>query len=320
MYNFYVDPNELDKSFRMLVGTCSEDDWGNREIDGIEFNNDGMSIMVSSVEGLETPPIRNNNNDWSGRDGGYMSSQLYGGRTITISGFYWDVEANCNIEYEQRTSPYSVRERLTNYLQIRHLYPIFIKFINGRVMYTEGYMTDFNMPYEAWNSGEYQITFYCPQYELNEAEIYGDPNSIWRHGLLHKEIPGGHLVPENLPVLFELGQRPVKINYTGLIPSYPTITMKGPATNPTFINIENNAYFRIGTDEEPWSMVAGQTLTINMASRQVLLNGKSNSMFIDPNSSWWFLTPGTNTIYMLTDENSDTDIANIDYTINYQGV
>lgn len=317
---------EEDKEFRILVGTLSYDEhWGDRIVDGIEFGNaSDEQVAISTVSGLETPPIRNNYGDWSGRDGGYMSSQLYSARRITIQGFYWDKNYACDVESEVRGDfPYSVREKLANYLKIRQRYPIFIKFMSGRCMYTSGFMIDFKMDYEFVQNGSYQITFLCPNYELSVADVYGDPDSIWHRAELHKEIFGGHLVPETLPVLFEAGRHPTIIQYDGLIPHYPTITLQGPSTNPTFYNTAVNKYFRLGnpeTPEESFSIVAGQSLTIDMRNRQALVNGKSVSMSIDPNSDWWYLAPGENKIYMLSQNGSDTPIAEIVWSVDYQGV
>lgn len=308
------------KEFRILVGNIDYDLKGEEVVNGIEFGNQGEQIAISTVSGLETPPIRNNTGDWSGRDGGYMSSQLYSARTITIQGFYWDKNYACSVNSIVRKDfPYSVREKLANFIKIRQKYDIFIQFMSGRTMYTWGYMIDFKMDYEFVRSGQYQVTFYCPDYALSIADIYGDPNSIWRRTELHKEIFGGHLVPETLPVLFEEGQHPTEIDYEGLIPCYPIITLKGPSTNPTFLNTATNKYFRMGTEDDPFVMYAGQTLTINMKERQVLLNGKSVSMSIDPNSDWWYLKNGKNKIYMLSNNGEDTPVAELLFTEDFQG-
>lgn len=309
------------KEFRILVGTLEYDQFGKRVINGLEFGNSGEQIAISTVSGLETPPIRNNTGDWSGRDGGFMSSQLYSARTITITGFYWDKYYACGVDTVEREDfPESTRERLANYLKIREMYPIFIKFMSGRVLYTRGYMIDFKMDYEFVRHGQYQITFYCPDYELNLAGLYGDEDSIWNRAILHKEIFGGHLVPEEVPVLFGEGQHPTVIEYNGLIPCWPTIVLKGPSTNPTFLNTATNKYFRLGIpDEDDFTMVAGQTLIVDMKNRQCLLNGKSCSMSIDPNSEWWYLIPGQNKIYMLSHNSSDADTAEISWTTDFQG-
>lgn len=294
--------------FRVLIG---QQDAG--VYSGIEFGNSNQCILLSSVAGMETPPIRNNYGDWSGRDGGYMSSQLYGGRILTISGFYWDDFATC-VTLPDEAPVYSIREKMVNSLVIRKLYPIFIRFLNTKTYFTQGYLTDFQMTYDNYKVGEYQVTFFCPDYALAVADTYGDPNSIYRYALLNKEVNGGHLVPETLPVLFKQGKFTTQIDYRGLIPCYPKIYLQGPATNPLFINQTTNQMFRVNM-----TVPGNSTLVIDMEDRQVTMNGKSVSYHIDENSEWWSLNPGTNKIYYITDEETDTQSAKLEYRDLLQG-
>ena len=306
----------ISSEFKILAGSL-ESDGG--VYTGIEFGNSQGRIMITNVSGMEIAPIRNNNGDWSGRDGGYMSSQLYSGRELTISGFYWDDDASCAI-YKNGDYAVSVRERLANAFAIRKLYPIFISFVNGKSYYTEGYLTDFNMDYNHFKTGNYQVTFFCPDYALAIADRYGDPSSIWRHSPLMKEEPGGHLVPELLPVLFESGSHAAIINYKGMIPGWPTITVRGPVTNPVFYNQATNQQFIMGTDEEPFTLVAGQTMEIDMENRQVTVGGKSRSMWINELSEWINLIPGKNRIYFTSFSEEDNAIASITWRDLVQGV
>ena len=248
-----------------------------------------------------------------------MSSQLYSGRIITITGFYWDNEAACAV-YKGGEYGYSVSERLANAFAIRKLYPIFISFINGKTYYTEGYLTDFQMDYDNYKTGNYQVTFYCPDYALCIADIYGDPSSIWRNSNLMKEMLGGHLVPEDLPVLFESGSHATSINYKGLIPGHPLITLRGPVTNPVFYNQATKQQFIMGTDDDPFILSSSQTLLIDMDSRQVTVGGKSRSMYINEESEWIELIPGKNKIYYSSFSESDNAVANIRWRDLLQGV
>ena len=305
----------ISAEFKILAGTLEHE---NGVYNGVEFGNSNGRVMVTSVTGMEIPPIRNNNGDWSGRDGGYMSSQLYSGRILTISGFYWDDEASCAM-YKQGIYGTTVREKLANAFTIRKLYPIFISFTNGRNFYTEGYLTDFKMDYVNYKTGNYQATFYCPDYALCIADIYGDPSSIWRYSDLTKEEPGGHLVPEDLPVLFESGSHAAVIDYKGLIPGWPTVTIRGPVTNPVVYNQATGQQFIMGTEDDPFVLAQGQTMTIDMENRQVTVGGKSRSMYINELSEWINLIPGKNRIYYTTFHESDNGKASITWRDLVQG-
>lgn len=295
--------------FRILVGQQETGLYS-----GIEFGNSNQCILLSSVRGMEIPPIRNNYGDWSGRDGGYMSSQLYGGRIITISGFYWDDYATC-VFTPNEAPVYSIREKMVNSLVIRKKYPIFIRFLNTKTYYTEGFLTDFQMDYDNYKVGEYQVTLFCPDYALAVADTYGDPNSIYRYAVLNKEVNGGHLVPKPVPVLFKEGKFTTQVQYFGLIPCYPKITLQGPVTNPTFINQTTNQQFKINRE-----ISENAVLVIDMDKRQVTINGKSASYFIDESSEWWCLNPGVNKIYYKSDHDTDTSSATLEYRELVQGV
>lgn len=136
---------------------------------------------------------------------------------------------------------------------------------------------------------------------------------------MEKEKQGGHLVPETLPVLFREGKMTTQINYDGLIPCYPKITLDGPATNPVFINLTTNKQFMLGSQERPFVLGVGSKLVVDMEQRQVLVNGKSASYHINELSEWWCLNPGLNKIYYRTSTDTDTDNATLEWRSLVQG-
>ena len=54
----------------------------------IILGGDSAYKLVSPISGLSAPAIRTADGVYAGVDGGYVSSQLYAFRTITLSGFY----------------------------------------------------------------------------------------------------------------------------------------------------------------------------------------------------------------------------------------
>ena len=54
----------------------------------IILGGDSAYKLVSPISGLSAPAIRTADGVYAGVDGGYVSSQLYGFRTITLTGFY----------------------------------------------------------------------------------------------------------------------------------------------------------------------------------------------------------------------------------------
>ena len=53
-------------------------------LDGLEFKSSGDMVLKSSVKGLGAPTIRTASSEFSGRDGGFLSSQFYDMREIVL--------------------------------------------------------------------------------------------------------------------------------------------------------------------------------------------------------------------------------------------
>ena len=282
-----------------------------RLLNGILLGTSDSKIQLTEIDGIESAPFRNNNGDWSGKDGGYMSAQLFSGREITFQGFYYDANYGCS------SNTMSVREEIINFLKIRTLFPIFFQTISGVVYYTQGYVTAINMPYTNTKYGDFQFTFYCPETEIKLAEQFGDEDSVTKRDIIYRDITsGGHLVPETTPVLFEQGYATSIVNYTGSMPCYPKLILTGPFTSDIILqnyNLGKNLIIKKSISE-------GSVVEVDMNSRQVLENGRSISLYVDENSEWWYLQPGQNKIYLMSGGDNDNISCNIEWTVNYQGI
>ncbi|MBQ9160889.1 MAG: phage tail family protein [Methanobrevibacter sp.] len=269
-------------------------------------------VQLQSIQGLDSPPIRNNAGNWSGQDGGYMSAQLYAAREITIHGFYIDDEISC-------VGKKSVRSEFLNFLRIRKLYPLFFELNNGEIFYTDAYLEDIKCDLENVGYGEYQITFYCPDSALKKAERMGDVNSSIYSALIYNnpfEMGAGHLVPETLKVLFREGQSSTEINYVGSEDSWPTITMNGVVTAPiTFTNVTTGQYITLLRD-----VPADSVLKVDMKTKQVTIDGKSATLYVDETSEWWKLSAGKSVILLTSGDITDTASATIQWTNNYSSI
>ena len=266
----------------------------NQVQEGILLGDRGR-FQISVVSGLETPPIRNNFGNWSGNDGGYASSQLYSVRQITIKGFTVDETAFCE-------GIQSARQELSQYLQIRKKYPIFIQLANNEVFYAEGYLADFKMDFTSYNYNEFLITLYCPDNGLYKCESFGDVNSVTKRKIINSEISGGHLVPEDLPVLFEEGMGNTVVNNEGTTNYYPVFEIIGPFTAPfTITNQTTNQSFTLDQNIE-----MNEFIEIDMNQKTVMSGGVSISADIAVDSEWIYLKPGLNRIIFESgDPNSD---------------
>ena len=282
---------------------------------GIELGRVSSGIEITSVQGTESAPIRNNYSNWSGKDGGYMSSQLYGGREITIEGFYVDDKGTCFSGAPGEEGYLSKREELINKLRIRNLHPLFFQLLSGKIFYTEGYLIDIKMEFANYKTGDYSLTFYCPDYAFSIASKYGDINSIWHEQILTTSGGAGHLVPNTLPVLFESSLKSSIVNYAGVLHSYPIITLTGPMKAPiTVYNSTYNRWLTITQDLEE-----GSVIKIDMSKREVLKNGRSISFYLSSDSSWWYLEPGENVIYISSAGDNDNPNSLIEWADKMSG-
>lgn len=226
--------------------------------------------LISKVEGLETAPYRNGTGDWSGADGGYISSQLFSARTITISGVYIDRKAGCDfatagIDQFEKLARLYIRSRLP--IRTKQYIRIFTD--SGMTFYTEGYCVDIKMDLTYIGSGEYQITMYCPDPALYRGDADGTLGSEWNAVTLRKQNDVGYVSSEmtsegdhyaymeysatlpgnNKGIVWGTGGRSTPVGYTGDYPYYPQFTVspvESIITNPAFYSIEEDKYFGLG--------------------------------------------------------------------------
>ena len=221
--------------------------------------------ILSKVEGLETPPYRNGTGNWSGTDGGYISSQLYGARELTISGVYIENQALCDWSSSldkpfDRVARLYIRSRLP----IRKRLNVRIFFNNGMVFYTQGFCTDLRMDLDSLKGGEYQFTLYCPDPLLYRGSENGALGAEWFSsdiykskyvgyddqiglGKDHTSTPEYTSVTAENGVIWSTGGRSAPVNYQGDAEYYPQITAKGPLTNPRFTLSSTRQTFSLGT-------------------------------------------------------------------------
>lgn len=226
--------------------------------------------LVSKVEGLETAPFRNGTGDWSGADGGYLSSHLFSARTITISGTYIDRMAGCDFSMAtQDQFDHLARLYIRSRLPIRTKLKIRIFLDSGMTFYTEGYCTDIKMELTYIGYGDYQITMYCPDPALYRGDSDGTLGSEWNVATLRKhndvgfvgsEMVGGEptyaymehddsMPGENRGIVWNTGGRSTPVNYTGDFPYYPQFIVSPPdkyITNPVFYSINEDKFFGLG--------------------------------------------------------------------------
>jgi phage-related protein len=276
-------------------------------INGFTIGGDSTSYYLQSpITGLEKPRIRTSSNDYSGRDGGYVSSQYYTSREIVINGFYKG--KNCEEADGARAS-------LTNAFPIRELMPMFITTFSGKKYFTEVVLRDMKSEITGPLAGVFQLTFIAPDPYLYDPGDGINPETGITSATFYKIIPGGYITPYELPVTWVPGTQSTPITNSGDIDVKPTITLKGTFTNPTVRNLTTNEYLTLNI-----TTTATDTIVINMKDRTITLNGGSIASSRTIDSRWWTLQKGLNRIVLETTASGDTNFATISWRGGHEGI
>lgn len=136
----------------------------------ITLGGDSKYQLSPPITGLGTAAIRNGEGLYAGKDGGYVSSQFYGKRTLVFSGFC--IGGTCEETQAWRTD-------FLNKLRIRYNYPIFIEDFVGNYYFTEGYLIDIKADITGAKVWQYQITFLCPDPLIYDGGDGINENTTW---------------------------------------------------------------------------------------------------------------------------------------------
>lgn len=274
--------------------------------DKIKLGGDSIYQLASPISGLETPAIRVGDGVYAGLDGAYMSSELYGARTIVLNGFF--LTNGCE-------ALDSARDGLVKELRIRYLYPIFIQTFGKKNYYTEGYLTNLKAEVTGPKAGQFQITLFCPDPIIYDGGDGETTDSSWVEQTIYKEGHGGFDLEYTTPVQWTAGEQATAIENLGNVAYSPIITLKGTFTNPTITNVTTGKLISLQT-----TTTASDTIIIDLKNRVITKNGGSIASYRTTTSTWWTLQPGLNKIVLSTTSNSDTDFGTIKFRNGYAGV
>lgn len=260
--------------------------------------------LTTSVKGLGKPTVRTATGNYSGRDGGWLSSQFFSTRQIVISGEFNN--KNCaNLEAR--------KQELIDALPIRESIPMFITNFSGKIYYSDVYFIDMQMDIEGRTFAPFEITLLAPDPYLYDAGDGIDPDSGYIIQTINKLVGGGYTFPYVLPVVWETGSTPTSVNNTSEFMIYPEITLTGTFTNPKFTNNTTGEFIRLGI-----TTTTGDVIKIDMKNRTVTLNG--GSILPLKTGSFWGLSTDINMIQMETDGGGDDCCAQLKYRIAYEGI
>lgn len=268
----------------------------------------GTKLHIEApIVGLDKPTIRMGAGDWSGRDGGYVSSQFFGSRVIVLSGFY--IGGTCEEANE-------LRLLLSESTPIRQSLPLFIETTSGRHYFTQTYLKDSKMDIINSKHGKFQLTLVAPDPFLYEAGDGSDPDTGWQELEVYKLIGGGYVTAYELPVQWTPGTTPTVAVNSGDLVIYPQFKITGKVKNPRIINRSTNKFVQINVT----TTSATDVLIIDMNQRTVTLNGGSILSFRTLNSTWFGLELGNNVVEFTSEGSDDVDFGVLRWRTAYQGI
>lgn len=274
--------------------------------ENLQFGGNSKYQIEPGIQGLSSAAIRTGDGVYAGADGAYVSSQLYGARTITFTGFYL---ANSCEEADE------LRIKLVTGLRIRYLFPIYITTFSQKHYFTEGYVTDIKADIEGKRAGEFQITLFCPDPMIYNGGDGTNQSSAWLEQPFFKEKAGGFVIDYPEPVPWKSGQQTSIITNNGTMNTFPILNLTGTFHSPTIRNLTTGQFITLNDLD-----IVNNTLIIDMKNRVITLDGVSRASYRTVDSTWWGLIPGENRLVLETTNNSDTDFGMIRYKEGVEGI
>lgn len=248
------------------------------------FGGAGSPYQVTAVDGLASlPTLRVQDSDRGYFDGMFSGRDFLSGRTITVtmlilSGNGNSAQQNLNL-LQAALIP---QQTGTTLLQFQLSPATALQRVNSRVRkrtviidpeFTYGYI-------------KAQYEFFCP-----DPRYYDDAVNT---ATITVSTPLGRGYNRAYNVTYGGGTQ----TQTGLIinngwtTTYPTITLQGPATNPSIGNLTTGQSLAFN-----YTMVSTDKMVINLLDRTVLLNGNPARNLLTNTSQWFAAAPGTSQYY-----------------------
>jgi len=264
--------------------------------------NDGTTgaWLDTEVKGLELPTIRTSAGNYAGRDGGYLGSQFFSARDITLQGTVFSSNVAILEQTRQNLQAALVSQSVTMGITT-----------NAGNSYTINcYLLDFQMPIKKnVFSAPFKIELLATDPTIYENNSYSLPAD------LAPVSNSGFVLPVTFPIDFPAASTPTTVTNNGNVAVYPIITLSGVMHNPVITNTTLEQLMGV-------SLTTAQTdqLVINFAQRTILLNGSSVFGDMTAGSTWWQLQPGENAITLTTSSGGDTVTGTIQWQSGYMGI
>lgn len=271
-------------------------------LDDFELNNaENLMYLDEPIEGMSgLPNIRSATGVNQGRDGSWVSRQLYEGRYISFQGRIFGGEP---IDVENK------RRELVSVLQRKKLKLRIITYA-GMEFITEVFVMANQMPINReLNIVKWKIDL------LSEDPLFYDNSAGELLATVGKVMDGGFDIPFDIPFNISAGGEPSVVTNSGNETVYPIITISTPATNPKLINRATNEFMQVMT-----TVLDGDKLIIDMRNKTITHNGLNVYSLQRDGSTFFGLVPGVNVMEIQSDIASENSKAEVRYQSGFLGI
>lgn len=272
------------------------------KLNNFVINDRESRFYLDTVKGFAIPEIRTSSAVSTERDGGYVASQFYGMRKVSIQGRIFG-EDEAELEEKRKEIMAAVRQR-----------SIAIELITnaGNSYLVNGHLTDSEMDFDRLiNSSDFRFEFLCP-----DPVIYDNTDGTALSIQVGKQRGGGYIFPYVLPVEWQSGSGEVTAHNNGNTRVKPMIKFKGSMTDPTLINVTTGKLVQLSGFSAP----EGSEVVIDTRTRSVLLNGGNIFDKLSDQSTFFSLQPGDNVFRLESASGADTVVATIEWRNGFMGV
>lgn len=271
-------------------------------LDDFELNNaENLMYLDEPIEGVSgLPNIRSATGVNQGRNGSWVSRQLYEGRYISFQGRIFGGEP---IDVENK------RRELVSVLQRKKLKLRIITYA-GMEFITEVFVMANQMPINReLNIVKWKIDL------LSEDPLFYDNSAGELLATIGKVMDGGFDIPFDIPFNISAGGEPSVVTNSGNETVYPIITISTPATNPKLINRATNEFMQVMT-----TVLDGDKLIIDMRNKTITHNGLNIYSLQRDGSTFFGLVPGVNVMEIQSDIASENSKAEVRYQSGFLGI
>lgn len=249
---------------------------------------------VTSVQGLDSAPIRTLTVDHEGIDGGYVDSEFESIRTVVLEGTLYASPTNMETYLDSLKA---------NFAPDNVNKPLYFQTDAGqRMVLGKGQGLRYNKDQlRRLGRASAQVQVMC-----EDPRIYS-PSPVSGSVSLVPGTTFGRSYPKSFPFSYgaTVTQGSLVLNLSGNRPSPGVLRIDGAIVNPSIINDTTGSVMSFNLTVDP-----GSWITIDLSNRSVTLNdSQSIRSFMLLTGRWFMMTPGANSFRLQGEQTPSTPVA-----------